>query len=450
MDGRSRFRVGRLPIGAILLTVGLAAIGAGWGCRGGQTSSPEEFDAEKYGSLPGLSAVPLPALRDELARIVEEGATPELLDSEESPDEENAAAVLRELFDPKKIASILEEADGIYPPAKRGFSFDPIRLQRAVAFRKSYDAQRLRARNALRRPQCDFGLEHRAGQFADLSFVDVVRLLERLEAFQAAEQLADEKLDDAIQTLGVMLHLAECLARQKHVVTRGQAAFLRSEALLLLNAIVHHPKLARKQVEKLYGLIDSQLARWPDDAETWIGDRALGMHCYEVVRDGRILMLLGPEDIERLGGDEVLGQVTEAARRTVNQDELYYLKTMRRVIESCQEPYYKRVGLFEDIRNDLQIKRGTAEFPLVAGNLLLPNVDEGHAIQARDRALCEGWALALAAATGRKRPPFEKSPWTGALYQVVQENGRVEVSGMGTDEAGKPWRLVAPDLSGRK
>ena len=50
------------------------------GC-GGQSGgkAPQQLDLEAYGALPGLRATPNQQLRDELARIIEEGGTPELL-----------------------------------------------------------------------------------------------------------------------------------------------------------------------------------------------------------------------------------------------------------------------------------------------------------------------------------------------------------------------------------
>ena len=448
MDGEAKLaarrRAGLAWLAAVLL--GFWATG---GCGGSAGDSPDELDPEHYGKLPGLSSTPLPGLRDELARIAEEGGTPELLSAGGVADEQNVAAGLKDLFESEKIGSILKEANEIYyPPRKAGFDFDPVRLERAVAFRKTYDPQRQRARIALRRPQCDFGIAHTAGQFADLSCVDMAWILSRLEAFQAAEQLQVGELDAAIQSLGYLLRLAQCLGAEKHMVARGQAAKMLSEALLLLDAIVRHPKVTRAHLEELFGLIEAQLAKWPDDADAWIGDRASGMHFYEMVRDGKLMALLLAEDIDRLGGAEVARDVPKAARRTVNEDELYYLRTMRKIIESCRQPYFRRAALFEAIRGDLQLKQGTSEFPLVAGHLLLPDIESVHLIQAEDRAICEAWSLALALATGKERPPYKINPRTGSPYKVLREDGRVEVSQIGPD--GDDTRLAVPDLSGRE
>lgn len=431
--------------GVLLAAAAIQA--AGCGPTSSEPSLDEVADRESYGKLPGLAAVPDQDLRAEYARIVEEGGAPEQLASPPPADEENVAAGLRDLFPPDKIDSILDEANLIVPPPRLGFEYDPVRLQRAVAFWKRYEPQWQEAREALARPKCDFGLQHMRGQAADLTFVNVVWIAARLEFFHAADRLQQDDLDAATRSLENVLRLAACLAGEKHIHPRGQAVFLRSEALWLLEAIVRRPKVQRKHLEGLFNLVQNQLAHWPGDAGAWVGDRAQGMHTYEMVRDGRLMELLQPADIARMGGRDSERDLAGAAQRTVNSDELYYLRVMRRVIDACADPYYRRAALFQDIRTDLQQKHGTGEFPLVAGYVLLPGVAEAQAIQARDRALCEGWALALANAAGLALPPYRANPVTGLPYKVVRNAGRVEVSGVVTGEKGDERPILVPDLT---
>lgn len=425
-----------------------AALLAAAGCGGGPEPAEGPSEMEYYGKLPGLAATPDQDLRAEYARIVEEGGTPELLTSPPLPDEENVAAGLRGLFAAEQLDAVLAEADGIAPPARQGFSYDPVRLHRAVAFWKRYEDQWRAARFALERPRCDFGIRFVEGDAADLSFVKAVWIAARLEMFYAADRLQQEDLDAAIGALARVLRLAECLADEKHFEARGQAAFIRSEGLLLLDAVVRRPKLERKHLETLCTMVEAQLARWPPDAGAWAGERALGMHAFEMVRDGRLLEIAKPQEIEAMGGKDVAKDLPEAVRRTVNSDELYYLRAMRRIIDSCAEPYYRRTAVFQDLRTDLQQKRGTGEFPLIAGHVLLPSIEAGHAIQAKDRAYCEARALALAAGAGLKAPPYRVSPLSGLEYKTVRGDGRVEVSGAGSGQSGDDPRMVVPDLAG--
>ncbi len=440
MEGR---RWSRYP--RILLAVSAVLIG----CSNPQedSSSKAPLGPDFYGKLPGLSATPDPELREEYTRIVEEGGTPEQLTLPPIPDEENLAAALRDLFPADKLEEILLETERIIPPVKLGFNYDPVRLHRAMVFWKQYQQAWQKAREAMSRPRCQFGIRFIDGDGADLSFIKTVWIVARLEMFYAADQLAKKQISEGIASLEMVLQLAHCLGAEKHFEPRGQAAFLRSEALLLLEAIVRRPEIERGHLEKLADLLETHLAQWPPDAAAWIGERALGMYAYELVRDGRLLNLASPEEIEAMGGQSIAAELAEVAKRTVNLDELYYLRTMRRIIDSCSEPYCKRAALFEEIRLDLHQKRNTSEFPLVAGYLLLPSIENGHRIQAKDRALCEAWAVALSLGAGRKAPPYQVNPLTGQPYKIFRPEGRIELV---TGDPARPQdelRILVPDLA---
>ncbi len=452
--GRRQFRMGSTAAkeqrgrGSYLrVWVGLWVVAVGCGRQTGLGT--KEVGLDFYGKLPGLSATPDPDLRAEYTRIVEEGGTPEQLTLPAIADEENIAAGLRDLFPTNKLDEILLETERIMPPAKLGFNFDPVRLHRAGVFWKQYETAWRQARAALQRPRCQFGIRFMEGDGADLSFIKVVWIVARLEMFYAAEQLHRKAISEAIGSLEVLLRLAHCLGAEKHFEPRGQAAFLRSEALLVLEAIVRRPEIQRAHLKKLFHLLQNHLDQWPPDAYAWMGERALGMHAYELVRDGRLLQLAKPEEIELMGGQAAAADLAEVAKQNVNQDELYYLRTMRRILEACAEPYFRRAALFQELRLDLQQKRNSSEFPLVAGYLLLPSIENGHRLQAKDRALCEAWAVAVALGAGQTDPPYQISPLSGQPYKILRQDGRIEVI---TGDPAKPeeeFRILVPDLASK-
>jgi len=400
------------------------------GCGGASDADTTALQPEDYGTLPGLAGSTSPKLRDELARIVEEGGTPELLSQTSVADGENVAAGLRDLFPEKKVVSILVESENIFPPGR--FPPSPMRLQRAIGFREKYDAERLRAREALKRPQCDFGIRFTVGFMADVRFIDVVRICGRLEAFRAAEALADDKPNEAIESLELMLRLASCLAAEKHGQARAQAAFARTEAFVVLQAVLQHEKTARRQVESLYQTVESQLKAWPSDAEALIGDRALGMHAYEMVRTGELVALLTNEEIEGFSKEAGPEQFVAAIQRNVDRDELYYLETMRQIIDACRQRYYTRLELFNEIHDDLEAKANLPEFPTVAARILMPDIEKLQVMQAQDRANWEACAVALAAAIGRQPLPYQVSPLTGKKYSCKRDGNYIVVGNFGT------------------
>jgi hypothetical protein len=426
--------------GALILTAA-AAILAGAGC-GGRASGPAD-DAEHYGRLPGLRASPHAQLQNEFDRIVEEGGTPEQLAQSNLDDESNVAAGLMELFpeDAEQLRALVDAAGRILPA--RDFRFDAVRLQKAAEFRAKHRAEWEAFRAALKRPKCDFQIAFLRGPFAEARFIDVVWLCGRLEAMAAAEALADKKVGEALDALGAMLRLAGCLAAEPHPIPRLEGAFLRTEAFPVAQAVVEHESFSRSDLDRLAEIVAAELAAWPDDARAWIGDRAVGMYVYEVVRGGDLTAVLTDEEIAELRGEGTIREAADAARRFVDEDQRFYFDAMRKVIEACDRPYHARLEVFEAVESELDRRRDTLEFPLIAGRLLLKDLRSGHAIQARDRANWEAWACGLAAVQGRKLP-YVTSPLSGQPYRVERHDRVVAVRGVGSPRPGDDTPIFIP------
>ncbi len=403
-------------------------------------------DLERFGSLPYLSATRDPRLADELARIVEEGGTPAQLSAAAAAGEPSVGAALATLFPKERLGWLVARSAELLPPGE--FRFDPIRLQHAIAFRRKYDQERLQAREALKRADRRLGICFLAGFAADTSVIDAARVCGRLEAFHAAELLAEDDLDGAIGVLDHMFALARCLAAEQHLDARIHAAQLRAEALAAMQTVATDGSVTREHLHALRQIVDAQLQAWPDDADAWLGERAIGLHAYELVRDGALLALLTEEEIEEFEQEGNLRMVAEAARRGADPDQLYYLETMREVIAVSQKPYHARLPALEAIDHDLQQRRETPDSPLVAARLLLKDLAAAHAIQGLDRALIEAWALALSAATGE---PAAQSinPLTGWAYELAREDTLVVVSGIGAGSDAERWKVYVPDFTER-
>jgi len=429
---------------ALMTLIGTLAAG---GCGSGESG------AEEFGLLTRQLETTSAELRDELVRIQRDRGTPELLNESDVQPEDNAAVQLLALYANHKVSAIRERAEVAFPAGQ--FVFNPVQLRRVAAFRKRYEEQFKEARAALERPQCDFGIQFMAGCTAELKFVDVVHVCANMEAFRAAEALFGEEPqpDDAVEALWHMLRLAACMAAEKHPVARLEGAYVRTKAFVVLQAIVKHESIEREHLELLEQLVRTELDSWPPDADAWIGERALGLHAYEMVHHDLARELMTEEDVTRFREEGILDDFPEAARQNVDRDELYYVRAMRKIIEGCDRPYYLREEIFEEINADLQERRNASDFPLVAARLLLPDIHEAHATIAQDRANWEAWALALAAATGRPTPDYEINPLTGRRYAVQEyrpERGRAEVAvrGFSLDEPGDPhtWIVVPFDM----
>jgi hypothetical protein len=167
----------------------------------------------------------------------------------------------------------------------------------------------------------------------------------------------------------------------------------------------------------------------PPDARAWIGDRAAGLIVYELVRDGHYLTLLSREEVQRLTDQGVLQVTARAARRNIDSDQLFYLQSMRKIIEAAHVPYYQRKETLAAIRRDLAAREQSADYPLIAAGLLLTDFETGHFRQAQDAARCQAWIAALAAAV-EQTPVTITSPVTGEPLQVEIDSQQVRVRGV--------------------
>ena len=388
--------------------------------------------SSSYAELPGLRSSENAELRAELLRLVDERATPSLLAVRKVPPERNAAVGLREVFGQR--SELYEAAESVREVVESGVPLSGTALERGQRVLQRYAHQRSLARVALERPECDLEIDAAEGFMADLSAVDTLRLFSRLEACAASQFLAQDRPGSALEPIRYMFRYAECLAAEPHVVARLEGAFARREALAMVEATTRHPMSDDGQRVTLYQIVLRSLGDWPPDAWAWMGDRAQGMHTYEVVRAGHINKLLTADEEEQLRSENWLSALRSPTAKAMDADEWHYLSTMRRLIDACDQPFYQRRELFETMARELQARRNDEDFPVVAARLLLNDVRTGQEHQARDRAACEAWALALAAAVGNELPPFQINPLTGTEYQVMPEEGRVLVWPVGTDE----------------
>lgn len=396
------------------------------GCT--QATTPDEqreTEIRDFAQLAGLRNSPLEALHSELKKLEQEEALPTDLASNRLADENNLAALLVDRLPSNQVGAVLPRLRELTPVDR--FEFSPLALEQAIGLRRPFDPLLAEIRQAVETRPCNFAVDFRMGFAADRAFVDRCELVVGLEAFQAAEQLSKDQPIAAVTNLRAMLLLIQRLAAEKTVEARLAAANLRVLALQLLEAIVQHPGADRATHVAIEQLVDNQLESWPPDAAAWIGDRAMVLHSYEVIREGHIIDLLTSDEVQALADEGVLHELPKAAQKVADQDELFYLQTMRRVIEQCKQPYHQRLEMLDAIRPALHARRNKPDFPLAAARFFLPRLSEHQAAQAHDRARVEAWAIALRLALGGKRPDYRVSPFSGQPYTVTIETTRVVV-----------------------
>ena len=425
-------------LGCLFACFGVLVVCVSPGCQKHSSSpAPQRNAVVKYGQLPGVKQTHHRGLREEISRLEDEKVTPHLLELRESlrspvldedgVDESNETrATWLHVFKTSEIESLDRKLEGL-------FGTNPFRLsaherRRALDFANRYVAQMEKIRASLRRKNRRLSIRHTHGFLADTSFVEIGRIYVRLEQIRAADRFDKEGAGAVEESFSFMFQMLHRLAEVPHVVSRLAAAQLRREVLSGLQVVVRDKRTRRSVFERLYRLVLVQLDHWPRDANAWIGDRALGLHAYEMIRAGYLSSLLSFNELHEFREDGTLARLVNATER-IDEDEYYYLRTMRRVIQSCEFPYYERVDLLSDLRDEQGRIRQDADCPIIAIKLLLEGIESAHRLQALDRALCEAWRLGLAAALQHDFEPQRLNPLTGEPYVIVREKNSVSVWG---------------------
>jgi len=404
------------------------------GCGDSNSVVLDDESLAEFAKLPGLQKSTLEELRHHYQLLETEKATPLQLKKPAVPIEQNIAAVFVDLFPKNFLPQQLETSDELFPRPK--FAPDKALLEQIQLFRRRLEPKRAQVVVALDREHCDFGLDHAQSWYADYSILNAVTLYVRLEAFLAAERLEANDLTAASGALKRMFRVIELLSFEKGARARLLAANLRVDALSVLSATLTHVAADASLAREYYHLLENQLTSWPNDADAWIGDRARDLVAYEVIRNGLLLNLLSEAEIRKLVINHSSRKIHEIAAAGADKDELFYLEEMRRIIHSCNEgegserrpvPYYRRKGVFVDLVRAQQEWIDADEFPFAAAELFLPQVQQGHSMQASDRARVEMWAIGLSTALGYRENTYKLNPLHGQEYHVTVETHNVVV-----------------------
>jgi hypothetical protein len=411
--------------------------------------------AEKYAELPGLQASPNSQLQAELELLKQEQATPIQLVSHEAVGRQRNYGIepptirIERAFPALGRNLLAEEIDGLFPTETvhlRGAE-----RQRARVLLRRQAAARELFRMAIPLDEAGLELQHQLGLLADFGFLDSLRIGCRLEILDAADDLSEHRLEAALNALEVLLRVAHVLSAEKCLTARLTAVEIRADALRIVETITRHRFASAQIHEQIQEMLRREIDAWPPDTDAWIGDRALGLHTYELVRDGNFLSLLNADEVARLEGKGLLKSTAQAALKNVDADELFYLQAMRRLIDVSRRPYYERTAVLVQIRQELTASEETAEYPLVAGTILLSDFERGQRMQAEDAARMVAWHYALQLALNSEATvPTPLNPLTGREFTVLREDKRLVVSGIlpGVDRTVSLRLFASPTLAG--
>jgi hypothetical protein len=280
------------------------------------------------------------------------------------------------------------------------------------------------------------------GWFADTRYTERVSALCGLELIAGVDALSRDDLPQAVAALSYAGRLIRLLAEDGHLTARLAALDLRQKWLHLIGITVVHPATQQAHLQQIYELMMRQMAQWPSESQAWITDRAVGLQTYELVRQGHYLSLLDKDEVDALEADGMHLIRSRAVQRYIDDDQVFYLDIMRRLIDLQRFPYFEQTKVLEAIEAQLTSAETLERYPQVAVEILLPHVLQAQRQIADDRARCEAWALGLAAALSAAPPNYERNPTTGTPYDVRADDTQVQVAGLTPEQW--PGPLVIP------
>ncbi len=432
-------RTGRPPrCGAWDWTVLVMLCLAAMACRR-PSAEPTPEELRHLADLPRLAASPDDRLRSELARLREERATPRQLlqvDPARLPDGRRPTVDTR-----KRSTRALTQAltDGLvkqyqsklgtwYREVLRGIPLE----ERPVAATLLRDTASFRraVKDLMERP--DFGLlvELDRGPLADLRFIDRVELFVRLETIEALLRALDGQPANAVVRWDRAGAMIASLAELPHGVSRAAAARLRLEWLRAGQTIANGRPATADVLQGIDATLQWQLAHWPSDRRALVGDRAVGLITYELLRDGHWMSLLPLTELQRLKETHRLEKFAAYIGSRLDADEWYYLQTMRQIIEAAERPYFERRTLLEKIDSAQNALRDTDGYPWFAADYLLQDVDRLQRLMALDRTFTEALRWLVAGGPGDDATPPPTHLETGTLLQARVESDRIVLSNL--------------------
>lgn len=442
--GGSITRLLRFHLPIVLLLAPLLAILNG--CR----RSNDELVEKELGDLPGLRRTHHQRLADELARLEDEAVTPAGLDralaARTYDSEDNAAACLLDIFTKQQLGSLKSQLAPLLPVRTNE---DSQRKQQIIQFASQHLQSIQKIQQATTLPYCRFPIHHARGTLDDLSWIETIGLLTQLMNAEAIRAVEVGDVDQSVEAIAASLRIVQHLANETYLVTRIRAAQLRVDIVAVLLELANHRELTDTHRAQLAELLSVQLAEWPSDAKAWVGERAWGLHFFELARKGYLPSLLTERELQSLSSEENLAEIVSLCCAGLDDDEYGYLMVMRQIIALCEQPYHQRGDALKRLRENLMTPPSEKPVLRLTRHLLLPQLETAQESQARDRAVCEAalWTLRLALG---EQPAATTNPLTGTAYRMAVSDGRVEVWGIEHAGSDRIFQLSIPVRTARR
>lgn len=388
-----------------------AAIILAFGCSDSRPTLEEIVVAA--GELPGVRNSSHPDLREALRQIEATDGMPNDRQSRPLAPGENAAIALTHAV-PLSEDFVVKSAE----VEKTFFDLLDVPLlqwkQSAEQLVREHHDTLVAARAAGDLRSCDFMVDFDRGYFNDTHFLDATAMTCRLELIAAALAADAGTLDGAIDEFLRAYRWCDRLAEVPMLEAQLQAASLRGNAAIVLALIVTDQRATPADLKRLSVALGQSLEAWPSERQMLVGERALAMHAYEMIRKGLVEFVITMDERKLLGEEKILEKLRDADVELIDDDEFRYLNYMMGVIALADRPYHLRVSELRELDRQLAVS-DAGRYAWLANRVFADGLTASQAHLARSRGELAGWYVALRAAAGEPTDAPAKDRLTNPL-----------------------------------
>ncbi|MDR0520726.1 MAG: hypothetical protein LBH00_02610 [Planctomycetaceae bacterium] len=264
-----------------------------------------------------------------------------------------------------------------------------------------------------------------------------------LEEYAVADALLKGKMEDVYAAAAYTFRIAQLASVLPAAGVRADAALVRLRLFDVMQRILLDPKLEPKHLLWFSEMLKEQYAGFTPESNVWFGDRAAGIKLYNDI------LIQGPDsaldilDIQKMEERKVYLPFVKGFLKSHITDEVFYLRSMQRIIDASKKPYHTRKPVLDSIRRALQEKYDTPDEPYVA-QLQLKDVDRLMRLYAQDESALRRALVLMLVSLGQAYLNEAGEPrLTGTPKETGQQFLRQELL---TDPfTGKPYKVKRVD-----
>ena len=233
----------------------------------------------------------------------------------------------------------------------------------------------------------------------------------------AQQALRLNKPDDVITSIQYVYRLADELSKSGSLELRSLAARFRLQMLETAQSLVLHTHCRHEHHEKLHKIFDDQINERTTDAVIWTRFHAEGKQFFADIPTRGLDKQVSPNLLKELAEKRAFREYEKAAVQRIAQDQLVFQRIVEVIVESCEQPYFKRQSVLRQLDIELREQRGTANEPVFAV-LLLRDVSSTMRLFAQERSGIETAHIALSASLGKRNRQKLLNFLTGNEYEI--------------------------------